>query len=242
MWEEARGNPLLFTAKAGAGLLARWHRAELEGVHHLPRGPALLVGNHGLFGLETPVFFWLIERETGRLPCGLADRTLFGNALVRPLLERVGSAPGTAQDAMRVLAEGRLVVCYPGGAFETFKRPDERYRLQWERSCGFARLAIAARVPIVPFAGLGVDDAWVNLGHLRAAKRLLGRYAAPLAIGLGPVPFPTRLRFVLERPLQPPGDPREAPSLKRAVEGAVRSLLDSRGSHAIPAKPAPAVP
>ncbi len=242
MLEEVRANPLLFAAKRGAGLLARWHRAELDGVEHLPRGPALLVGNHGLYGLETPVFFWLLLRETGRLPCGLADRTLFGNRLVRPLLARVGSAPATAQDALRQLAAGHLVVCYPGGAFETFKEPDERYRLHWERNCGFARLAIAARVPIVPFAGLGVDDVWINLGHLRAARRLFGRYSVPLGVGLGPLPFPARLRFVLDRPLEPPQDAREAASLKRAVESVVRSLLDSRGSHVpVPARPARAV-
>jgi 1-acyl-sn-glycerol-3-phosphate acyltransferase len=238
----ASGDPLFRAARAAAGLLTRWHRAELAFAERLPDGPALLVGNHGLFGLETPVFFWLLREATGRHPWGLADRVLFGNDLVRPLLERVGGVVGTPANAARLLAEGNLVVCYPGGAREVFKRPSERYQLQWEGCLGFARVAIAAQVPIVPFAGLGVDDGYVNFGRLRAATALLGRYAAPLALGLGPLPLPSRLRFVLGRPIVPPSDPDRAPLLKAAVERSVRQLLASKGTHAVSTQPARVVP
>jgi 1-acyl-sn-glycerol-3-phosphate acyltransferase len=235
-------DPLLRTAELAAGLLSRWHRAALEGAARVPEGPALLVGNHGLFGLETPVFFWLLRRATGRAPWGLADRVLFGGPLVRPLLRRVGGVPGTFENARRLLADGHLVVCYPGGAREVFKGPEDRYRLRWERSLGFARVAIAAQVPVVPFAGLGVDDAWLNLGHLRAARAVLGRYAAPLALGLGPLPWPARIRFVVGRAIHPPREAAAAPLLKAAAERAVLTLLASRGTHAVPARPAAVVP
>lgn len=234
--------PVLRSARTLAALLARYHRGELEGVERLPRGPALLVGNHGLFGLETPVFFWLVERATGRLPRGLADRRIFGHPLVRPLLERTGSRTATPASALELLSDGHLVVCYPGGAKEVFKAPDDRYRLRWEKNCAFARIAIQARVPVVPFAALGVDDAWINLGHVAAMKRVLGRYAVPLAVGLGPLPFPVRFRFVFGHPLPPPREPSRAATLKAAVERAVIQLLDSRGQHAIPAEPATVVP
>jgi len=101
---------------------------------------------------------------------------------------------------------------------------------------------MATRAPVVPFAGLGVDDGWVNLGHLRTATALLGRYAAPVALGLGPLPFPAQLRFVLGRPILPPKDPAGAPLLKAAAERAVNQLLASRGTHALSAEPATVVP
>jgi 1-acyl-sn-glycerol-3-phosphate acyltransferase len=235
---EPADNVLLAGARRAAALLARWHQAGIDGVERLPRGPALLVGNHGLFGMETPVFFWLLERATGRLPRGLADRLLFGNAVVRPLLERVGGRAGTRENALALLRDGHLVVCYPGGAREVFKGRHQRYELQWQRARGFAEVAIEARVPVVPFAGLGVDDGWLHLGHLGAARRLLGRYGPPLALGLGPLPLPAPFRFVIGRPLDPPSDPARAPQLKAAAERAVRTLLASRGTHALPARPA----
>ena len=215
--------------------MTRYHRASLEGAHHLPPGAALLVGNHGTWGLETPVFFWLLRRHTGRFPLGLADKHVFGGPL-RPLVEKLGGVLGTAANALSLLGEGQLVVCYPGGSREVFKRPDERYRLQWERSSGFARVAIAAGAPVVPFAGLGVDDSFVNFGHLPAATRRFGRYAPPLAVG----PFPARLRFRVGPPMLPPRDPADAESFKRRVQAAVESLLEVHG--AVAQEPAPVVP
>jgi 1-acyl-sn-glycerol-3-phosphate acyltransferase len=225
---------ILRAAHAVAGLAARYHQADLEGVERLPDGPALLVGNHGLFGLETLAFFWLLHDRTGRQPRGLADRLLFGNRIARPIMERVGGHVGTRETAVRLLGQGHLVVCYPGGAREVFKAPRERYTLRWDRALGFARVAIEARVPVVPFAGLGVDESFVNLGHLERARELLGRYAPPIAVG----PFPTRFRFVLGRPILPPEAPAHAPLLKAAAERAVLQLLASKGAHAISSEPA----
>jgi 1-acyl-sn-glycerol-3-phosphate acyltransferase len=167
---------------------------------------------------------------------------VFGSRWVKPVLERVGGIPGTRENARRLLDAGNMVVCYPGGAREVFKGPRRHYQLRWERAHGFARVAIEAGVPVVPFAGLGVDDAWLNLGHVRAARRLLGRYCAPLAIGLGPLPLPAQLRFVIGRPILPPQDVRDAPLLKAAAERAVRTLLASRGTHAVSAHPATVLP
>ena len=112
-------DPVLRLASLGAAALARYHRAELHGAHHLPAGPALLVGNHGTFGLETPVFFWLLHCASRRYPIGLADRALFGGAL-RSLLGRIGGVPGTRESAQSLLEAGNLVVCYPGGSREGY--------------------------------------------------------------------------------------------------------------------------
>jgi 1-acyl-sn-glycerol-3-phosphate acyltransferase len=207
-----------------AAALARWHRASLEGVAGLPAGPALLVGNHGLFGFETPAFFYLLHAATGRYPVGLADRTMFGREPIRSLLARVGGVPGTPANARALLAGGELVVCYPGGAREVFKAREDRYRLAWDGARGFARLAIEAQVPVVPFAALGVDESWVHLGRPPFAARL-GRYAMPLAVGLGPLPLPVSFRFRLGPPLAPPGELRHLEPFRANVRAAVERLL-----------------
>jgi 1-acyl-sn-glycerol-3-phosphate acyltransferase len=218
-------DPLLRAARRLAGLARAYHRASLDGAANLPSGPALLVGNHGLFGLETPILFYLIHHATGRLPIGLTDRHVFGSGPIRSLLGRIGGVPGTPENALALFRDGHIVVCYPGGSREVFKRPHQRYQLAWDRADGFARLALRAGVAVVPFAGLGVDESFVNLGPLEIVERALGRYAVPLAIGLGPLPLPVRFRFRIGRPLVPPADEGEVPSFKARVRRRVERLL-----------------
>lgn len=233
-------HPVFQAALQVAKFATAYHRAELVDAHHLPRGPALIVGNHGLFGWETLVFFYLTYRETGRVPIGLADRYVFGAPPVREVLHCVGGVPGTRENALEALGDGRLVVCYPGGSREVFKAPERRYRLQWESARGFAEIACEMGVPIIPFAGLGVDDTYVNLGHAPLTRTLLGRYAVPFALGLGPLPLPVQLRFRFAPAVQPQAAGGNPERLKRLVQRSVEGLLEEHGELA-PA-PATAVP
>jgi 1-acyl-sn-glycerol-3-phosphate acyltransferase len=208
-----------------AGLVTQWHRGLCDGLHHLPSGPALLVGNHGLYGFETPVFFYLLHRATGRVPVGLTDRLVFGRAPMRQLLAQVGGVLGTRENALELLREGHLVVCYPGGSREVFKSPARKYQLRWERAEGFARLAHEAGVPVVPFAGIGIDDSYVNFGHAPGSVRLLGRYSVPLAVGLGPLPLPVPFRFRLGPAFEPPSSVGALPAFREGVQKSVERLL-----------------
>src|SRR6218665_3331838 len=175
-------------AETSAALSARYHRARLLETEHLPRsGPVLLVGNHGLWGYETPAFFHRLHRATGRHPQGLAERGFF-------------------------------------------------YTLRWERTLGFARLAARAQVPIIPFAGYGVDGTFVcpedDRWHVSLAPG--EKYRVPLGLGLGLLPLPVRMTFVLGAPLPPPRADASDEQLQRFREhiaSRVRHLL-VRACHA----------
>jgi 1-acyl-sn-glycerol-3-phosphate acyltransferase len=75
------------------------------------------------------------------------------------------------------------VLVFPGGAREVYKRRDQRYQLLWGRRTGFARMAIAAGCPIVPFAAVGAEDRFDVLldtdlpvaAPVRAVARRVGR-------------------------------------------------------------------
>jgi hypothetical protein len=134
------------------------------------------------------------------------------------------------------LRQGHLVVCYPGGAWETLKKPRHHYTLRWEGTLGFAWLAAQARVPIVPFAGFGVDDTFLCPDDERLCVPLASgeKYRVPLGIGLGPIPLPVKMTFILGQPLRPPPPDAPEPRLQHFrdhVARTVRRLL-LRARHA----------
>ncbi len=125
------------------------------------------------------------------------------------------------------------MVCYPGGAREVFKDARLRHRLAWGRALGFARVAAEAGVPIVPFAGAGIDDTFRVVGRLAPLARLAGheKYAVPVGVGLGPVPRRATFRFALGPPIPPPRPGAADVELvatrdrvRRAVESLLRAL------------------
>jgi len=185
--------------------LSHLHPVKVDGHHHVPKGAALLVGNHGLLGYESPLFFERILSLCGRLPIGLADRWFFEVPGLRDLLVRLGGTYGSAANGLRALRKGDLVVCYPGGAREVLKHERDKYRLLWEKSVGFVRLALAAKVPIVPFAAAGVDDTFRIVSRLRGSGRWLmghGKYDLPLVWGdRGPIPNAVPFWFRFGEPI-----------------------------------------
>jgi 1-acyl-sn-glycerol-3-phosphate acyltransferase len=167
-----------------------------------------------------------LNLATVRSPIGLEDLQAVGCVPLKSVREGVGGVFGTPESACALLDAGHLVVCYPGGAREVFKGPAKKYRLSWERTLGFAKVAIMTGAPVVPFAGRGVDDSFINLGAPALARHRLGRYAVPMSVGIGPLPLPVQFRFRLGAPLEPPSSLDQAPAFKRRVQAAVLRLLE----------------
>ena len=232
----ARPNPGLVRAiRPLVRALSHVHSVTVDGTRHLPKGAALLVGNHGMLGYESPMFFERVLAACGRLPIGLADRWFFKVPLLRDLLVRLGGTYGSAANGLGALRRGDLVVCYPGGAREVFKHERDKYRLLWEKSVGFVRLAISANVPIIPFAAAGVDDAFKVIGHVRGSGELLmghGKYDLPVVWGRrGPLPDSVPFWFRFGEPITPPDGARTTDEnvvrdLHQKVWSRTQSLVD----------------
>ena len=106
-------------------------------------------------------------------------------------------------------------------------RSSRHYTLRWEGTLGFVRLAALAGVPIVPFAGFGVDDTFLCSEEERWSVSLAPgeKYRVPLGM---PVPLPVQMTFVLGRPIPPPA--ADAPESRLAqwrerIASRVRHLL-----------------
>jgi 1-acyl-sn-glycerol-3-phosphate acyltransferase len=185
-------------------------------VENVPaQGPFMLVGNHQLLGMQDlPSLVRGLEVERGVRVRGLADRFHFAVPLWRSILTSCGAVLGTRENCAALLAAGEPVLVFPGGAGEVYKRRNQSYQLLWGDRTGFARMAIAAGCPIVPFGGVGAEDRFQVLvdtdqrvaAPVRALmRRVAGRndVGTLLVRGSGPLCLPRldRLYFRFGAPI-----------------------------------------
>ncbi|MBV9311218.1 MAG: acyltransferase family protein [Solirubrobacterales bacterium] len=229
-------------------LLAPWKALTdpvFFGLEHVPRdGPVVLVGNHSVFGLlDLPLMIEGIRRERGRFVRGLADHAHFAVPAWRDLLVRLGAVRGTRENCRTLLAAGEAVLVYPGGGREVAKRKGEAYHLIWKQRMGFARMAIEAGCPIVPFGAVGAEDSYDILIDADSAvlapirglvNQVGGRWELvwPIAkgVGLTALPRPERFYFAFGEPLSTTawaGRHEDQPAL-RAVRDRTRKLVEGR--------------
>jgi len=142
-----------------APILRMLFRPWTEGTDYVPRtGPAIIASNHLSFSdhffapLPLPrkvVFLAKSEYFTGRGIKGLFSRAFFSGVGQIPVDRSGGEASERAlATGLRVLAAGHLLGIYPEGT----RTPDGRL---FRGKTGVARLALEARVPVIPCAMIG---------------------------------------------------------------------------------------
>jgi 1-acyl-sn-glycerol-3-phosphate acyltransferase len=142
-----------------APILRLLFRPWAQGAQYVPRtGPAILASNHLSFSdhffapLPLPrkvVFLAKSEYFTGRGIKGLFSKAFFSGVGQIPVDRSGGEASERAlATGLRVLASGQLLGIYPEGT----RTPDGRL---FRGKTGVARLALEARVPVIPCAMIG---------------------------------------------------------------------------------------
>ncbi len=191
-----------------ARALGRWYfRARSVGAEHIPADrPVIYVCKHprSFLYLETVLLALMTFWDNDRPPIRVLEKT--GTSLHRtPVLgwmrRNVNAVPATEEHALDALGHGESLLIFPGGTRELYGPRDT---LRWEGRTGFARLAIAAGVAVLPFAIAGAD------------RQHWGR----VAIGGGslwmpPFPLPVRLEYRFGVPMLAAEGERAAPSSPR---------------------------
>jgi 1-acyl-sn-glycerol-3-phosphate acyltransferase len=155
-----------------------------EGVPNVPqRGPAILASNHLSFAdhffgplplRRRIVFLGKAEYFTGRGLKGLLTKAFFKGVGVIPLDRTGGRASEAAlHTGLRVLNEGMLLGIYPEGT----RAPDNRL---YRGKTGVARLALEARVPVVPMAMINTFELMPTGEKPRLGIRPGVRFGEPL--------------------------------------------------------------
>ena len=172
-----------------------WFRVDVEGIENVPAdGGALLVSNHS--GALTPdaamIAKAIKEEHPDPRPLHLTVEHFFkgypGFSMLVPKLGGVAAHPANAQRLLQ--DEQQLVLVFPEGRKGTEKLFKDRYRLRRFGRGGFVRTAMRARVPIVPIALVGAEEAIPIFAHLRPLARLTGLTYAPVT---PPFPLPAKM-------------------------------------------------
>ena len=224
--------------KRGAALTSPLYRHYLrvtsDGSHHLPaEGAALLAANHsGMLPLDA-LMLWhdvLVHTEPPRVLRVVMDVFVPRMPVVNPLFTGGGAVSGSRGNLRHLLQRGELVAVFPEGVRGIAKGFSKRYQLQtW--NVGHAELALRLRVPVIPVAIVGAEEAWPQLGRIRSFHW----FGAPhLPIPATPLPLPVRFHIHYGAPLDLaerfPADQADDPEVAAAaafeVKARVQALLD----------------
>lgn len=155
----------------------KYFRCEIKGWENVPEGSVLFVGNHnGLITFEVIMLFyawWSRYKITRRALC-LAHGIALGNPFFRWLCPRIGAIPADPDVGFEALSRGYSVLVYPGGEKEAFRPFNLRKKVDFYGRKGFIRLALKAKVPIVPLASIGAHETYLILHRGEAIAEKLG--------------------------------------------------------------------
>jgi 1-acyl-sn-glycerol-3-phosphate acyltransferase len=207
-----------------------WFRVDVEGIENVPsEGGALLVSNHaGALPPDAAMITKAIKEEHPRpRPLHLTAEHFFkGYPGFSMLLPKVGGVAAHPANVHRLLYdEEQLVLVFPEGAKGTEKLFKDRYRLRRFGRGGFVKAAMRARVPIVPIAVVGAEEAQPIFAQIPMLARATGLLYAPVS-PLFYLPAKFRIRFLEPVPTHDMGDePWEDRGLVQTVSQDIRARI-----------------
>lgn len=137
----------------------------------------IFVGNHsGLFYLPDAcvVMQAILARRGVEQPAyTLGYDLLFAIPGYGSVLRRVGGLPAGNQEGDAALAQGALLMVFPGGDWESSRPWSQRNRIDLAGRKGFIRLALRHGVPVVPVVSHGAQHSIVVLSRGDRLARLM---------------------------------------------------------------------
>jgi 1-acyl-sn-glycerol-3-phosphate acyltransferase len=159
------------------GLYQYYFRCEVSGWENIQKSKALFVGNHnGLLTFEVLMLFyaWWNQFRGSKRALGLAHNIALNNPFFRWLIPRIGAIPADPELAYEALARDYSLLVYPGGEKEAFRPFKDRKKIDFYGRKGFIKLALHAKVPIVPIVSVGAHESYVILHRGEEIAEKLG--------------------------------------------------------------------
>lgn len=201
-----------------------WHGYEIRGIENIPDSdPALIIYYHGAIPVDLYYFISHILLTKNRLIRTVADNFLFKIPGFSILSECLQIIPGTVQACSNLLKDGNLLAIAPGGVYEA--QFSHKYNLMWKKRLGFAKVALDAKVPIIPMFTENLRESFrtITIGR----KFFLKLYAktkfpfAPLYGG-----FPVKMITHIGKPIS--YDPELSPEqLQAKIANSINELISN---------------
>ena len=201
-------------------LYENYFRVKTLGMDRIPaEGPALIVANHsGTIALDAVMVQYAVatEHPQKRAIRNIGADLVFQLPFVGPFARKTGNAVACDEDALELLNRGELVGVFPEGYKGVGKGWRERYKLQRFGRGGFMEIALQSRVPIIPVAIIGAEEAYPMIGNAKLLAKALGFPYFPITptfpwLGpLGLVPLPSKWRIEFGDPIPMDDYPEDA--------------------------------
>jgi 1-acyl-sn-glycerol-3-phosphate acyltransferase len=228
----------VFMSALGA-IYHHYFRVKAYGIENVPDRAAMLVSNHsgGLpcdAGMILASLFF--DHEPPRLAHGMVEKFAQTWPFMGPWFSRVGQLPGLPEHAKRLLLDGRLLMVFPEGARGTGKLYRDRYQLV-RFGTGFMRIALETKVPIVPLAFIGGEEAIPTIYHAKYLAKLFNAPYVPITPYIVPLPLPVHCEIHYGEPMHFEGTGNEPDDVIEGYVAQVKErveelIAEGRGSRA----------
>ncbi|RWS30040.1 transmembrane protein 68-like protein [Leptotrombidium deliense] len=199
-----------------------WHSYEIVNFENIPEtGAALIIYYHAALPLD---YYYLISHcylFKNRHLRTIADRFLFKIPVFNIFMDVMKASPGSVELCTQMLKEGKIVAIAPGGVREAmFSR---NYNLIWNNRIGFAKVAIAAKVPIIPVFTVNIREAYRTISF---GEKLFQKLYEITKFPVVPIygGFPVKLKTVIGTPIEFESD-LTAEQLAMKTAEAIKALI-----------------
>ena len=193
----------------------------VKGLERLPKGPALLVGNHS-GGTLIPDSFILGQAlfdavGVDEMPYGLGHQLAISLPILHHLVVPLGAVRACHANAHALFERGNKVLVYPGGDLDSMRAFKDRNRIVFGPRRGYLRLALRENVPIVTVVAIGGQSTFFIFNNGEWLARLLRTdrwfrikvwpitFSLPWGLVIGPtpphLPFPSKILIELLEPI-----------------------------------------
>jgi 1-acyl-sn-glycerol-3-phosphate acyltransferase len=217
-------------------LYEKYWRVRTSGIENVPAGACVLVANHaGALPLDGPVLHLALRRERPELAESrwLLEDQVFYAPFVGTLANRLGAVRASPDNAHHLLDEGRPVIVFPEGIHGLSKPFSERYQLRRFGRGGYLKIALRAKVPVIPVAIVGGEESMPLLARLPAGA--LGLQYLPITLP----PLPARWYLAFGQPIDLSEAPHDAEAdlawvekknleVRDRIESMLKDLLAAR--------------
>lgn len=188
-------------------LFYKYFRTAIKDIKNVPdREAVILVSNHsGAFPIDGIMLRLALLNEH---PSSIDIRFLIEDYIYHlpfagTFMNRIGAVRACRENAERLLKKGKSIAVFPEGIQGISKLYKERYKVQRFGRGGVIRLAIRNKVPVVPVAIIGAEEAYPLVFKIKRFAMLFGlpyipvTYTFPLLgpLGLFPLPSKWMIRF-----------------------------------------------